>query len=253
MPWLVLALGTIVTLGAYFRAQSVPARRRSRRARDVEAQVAAGLDPAAGDPSDPHAVAWAVLREPIGVERWLDRQAAARHFRLGTLFGIGWSLLALGMYLAVFATPAAPPDLRDSGDGAPAPVDAGPDRTAPAAQPGGAGAVTPGTGGTGTTTREPAGGSGAQPQPGPGQGASGQPGSGPATPPQPAPVTVTIAEGDTAPRVAAKLAGAGVIRDREEFLRRLVERKKDTLLRPGTFRILPGQSVDAVIDILTRS
>lgn len=254
LPWLVLALGALVTLGAYFRAQSVPSRRRSRRAREVQSQVAAGVDPATGDPSDPHAVAWAVLREPIGVEHWLDRRAAARHFRLGTLFGIGWSMLALGMYLAVFATPAAPPDGAGSGAGATAATDAGADLPGPgAAQPGGAGTATPGKGGSGVPDQVPGGGSGAQAQPGSGQGDFGQPGAGPATPPQPAPVTVTIAQGDTAPRVAAKLADAGVIGDREEFLRRLVERKRDTRLQPGTFRIPPGQSVDAVIDILTRS
>lgn len=242
MPWVFLLLGAVLALWAYFRAQSLQARRRSRRGRDAESQVAAAVEHGwRHDASDPHAAAWAVLREPMGFEHLLERKAAGRHFRLGAVFGVGWSLLLLGLYLAIAMPPAAPARQPSPAGGTRVEGGAAARADTPA-PPGGTSAPSAGAGGAAGPAQ---GGAGAPP------GSAGAGGSSPA--PAGSPVTVTVTAGDSVPQVAARLEQAGVIRDRQEFLRRLVERRLDTSLQAGTFRIPPDQSVDAVIDILTRS
>jgi len=72
----------------------------------------------------------------------------------------------------------------------------------------------------------------------------------PAPIPQPLTRTFVVEDGDAAPRIAAKLRGAGLIADEDAFVRRVANRGLDTHLKAGTFIISTGASLDEVIDSL---
>ncbi len=169
----------------------------------------------APEPEDSRGSAWAVLNQPLTIQRsaWdeLANRPALRQFRLGAVFGLGVGLTLAGVLYTVLPERAP----------APAPPSA-------AAQ-----AMTPAPG--------------AADQPAPVTPVAPKPAA-----PKPAgEVSVEVAEGDLPPVVADKLRSAGVIVSEQGFLDRLVERQLDTRLRPGTFQLPTGAPVDTVIDSLT--
>lgn len=212
LAWVLVALGGCLAIWALWRARGRgPRRRRGEPLHHGQVPVP--------DPDDPRAGAWAILNQPLQTQPspWEDLagRPALRQFRLGAAFGLGVGLTLAGILYAVLPTrPPAPPPARTPAAEVPA-------APTPGAGPGGPAApgAGPGAAGTRPAARQTA--------------------------------SIVVAEGDLPPAVAKKLLAAGLIASERAFLDRLVERQLDTRLRPGTFSIPAGASLDAVIDALT--
>jgi cytoskeletal protein RodZ len=66
-------------------------------------------------------------------------------------------------------------------------------------------------------------------------------------------VTLTVQSGMSSDQIAVALKDAGLIATSEEFNTAVRSKGAETKLRAGSFKIPAGSSVDAIIDILTRS
>jgi UPF0755 protein len=66
------------------------------------------------------------------------------------------------------------------------------------------------------------------------------------------PVTITVASGESSVDIGRALRDAGVVSSVGEFRAVAAERGLDSLLKPGTYRLVTGMSIDAVLDILAK-
>lgn len=66
-------------------------------------------------------------------------------------------------------------------------------------------------------------------------------------------ITVTIDRGSNATQVARKLYEAGIVEDKDAFNSYLIEKKKTTALRSGTYNIKKGLEFSEIADILTKN
>src|SRR5215207_10835589 len=71
-------------------------------------------------------------------------------------------------------------------------------------------------------------------------------------PPPGQPVTITVASGQSSVEIGRNLRQAGVVDSVNRFRDVAAERGLDSLLKPGTYRLVTGMSIDAVLDILAR-
>jgi UPF0755 protein len=65
-------------------------------------------------------------------------------------------------------------------------------------------------------------------------------------------VTITVASGQSSVEIGRALRDAGVVDSVNRFRDTAEERGLDSLLKPGTYRLVTGMSIDAVLDILAR-
>jgi UPF0755 protein len=65
-------------------------------------------------------------------------------------------------------------------------------------------------------------------------------------------VTITVASGQSSVEIGRNLRDAGVVDSVNRFRDTAEERGLDSLLKPGTYRLVTGMSIDAVLDILAR-
>ena len=63
---------------------------------------------------------------------------------------------------------------------------------------------------------------------------------------------ITIAAGSSASSIASSLKTQGLISDSQAFLNKIVEMKKETKLKAGSFTIPAGASMEQIINILTK-
>jgi UPF0755 protein len=66
------------------------------------------------------------------------------------------------------------------------------------------------------------------------------------------PVTITVDSGQTSVEIGRALRDAGVVDSVNRFRDVAEERGLDSLLKPGTYRLTTGMSIDAVLDILAK-
>jgi UPF0755 protein len=66
------------------------------------------------------------------------------------------------------------------------------------------------------------------------------------------PVTITIDSGQSSVQIGRALRDAGVVDSVNRFRDVAEERGLDSLLKPGTYKLTTGMSIDAVLDILAR-
>jgi UPF0755 protein len=71
-------------------------------------------------------------------------------------------------------------------------------------------------------------------------------------PPPGRPVTITISNGQSSVEIGRALREAGVVDSVNRFRDVASERGLDSLLKPGTYRLTTGMSIDAVLDILAK-
>jgi UPF0755 protein len=71
-------------------------------------------------------------------------------------------------------------------------------------------------------------------------------------PPPGQPVTITVASGQSSVEIGRALRDAGVVDSVNRFRDVAEERGLDSLLKPGTYKLQTGMSIDAVLDILAK-
>jgi hypothetical protein len=71
-------------------------------------------------------------------------------------------------------------------------------------------------------------------------------------PPPGQPVTITVASGQSSVEIGRALRDAGVVDSVNRFRDVAEERGLDSLLKPGTYKLETGMSIDAVLDILAK-
>lgn len=233
-----ILIGAVLSGWAFWRRWSMTQRggRRRRRPPDsaLSAEMAAGADPGSHLAVDPREAAMSVLTEPLALEEAGRRGAAVqpvKHWRLGTIFGLGIGLIFAGVLLLIFPPAPVPAEVADPGSAAsrPAVITA---PAAPATGQGPAGSSLPG-GGAGSVAPAPI-----QPSvPAPSLGSPA--------------VEFVIADGELPRTVVARLQAAGLISDEQAFIERLVQRQLDTRIHSGKFQLYHGMSIDEIITVLT--
>lgn len=205
-----------------------------------------------------------VLRQPISydLEGWagLTGASPAKQFRMGAVFGVGTGLVLAGVVMTLGAFWAgggtAPADAA-AGDRAAA-ADANPSYTDTTPLPddnlsgtaAGLAATDPGelTGADPSSSDPDAQGGTPDPANATDPGTAGTPDSG--SQPAGQEVRFVIKMGTSAYQIAYDLKAQGLIDNQGKFLDRLAERKLDTRLQAGTFRLRTGMTLDQVIDAL---
>jgi UPF0755 protein len=66
------------------------------------------------------------------------------------------------------------------------------------------------------------------------------------------PVTITVASGESSVDIGRALRDAGVVGSVGEFRAVAAERGLDSLLKPGTYQLVTGMSIDEVLDLLAK-
>ncbi|HEY8556365.1 MAG TPA: endolytic transglycosylase MltG, partial [Actinomycetes bacterium] len=74
----------------------------------------------------------------------------------------------------------------------------------------------------------------------------------PKPPPPGQAVTITVSSGQSSVEIGRALRDAGVVDSVNRFRDVAEERGLDSLLKPGTYKLETGMSIDAVLDILAK-
>ena len=65
-------------------------------------------------------------------------------------------------------------------------------------------------------------------------------------------VTITVSAGESSVEIGRSLRDAGVVDSVNRFRDVAEERGLDSLLKPGTYKLVTGMGIDAVLDILAK-